>query len=82
VNEGIAAGEVTGGIVGEVQHKIDEALHELEEHHDLARALAKVAELQAKVTEAWEHGDITTEGRARAINDALNEFAAALEASA
>jgi hypothetical protein len=81
VSEGVAAGEVSGKIVEEVQHKIDEAFHELEEHQDLEKALDKVAELQAKVTEALEKGEITTEARARAINDALDEFAAALRRS-
>jgi len=80
VSEGIAVGEVTGGIVGEVQHKIDEAFRELEEHQDLAKALDKIAELQEKVSEARENGEITSPARARAINDALDEFAAALEA--
>jgi serine/threonine protein kinase len=82
VSEGIAAGEVTGGIAGEVQHKIDEAFRELEEHQDLEKALEKIAELQAKVTEALEKGEITSRDRAAAINDALDELAAALEAEA
>jgi serine/threonine protein kinase len=80
VSEGIAAGEVTGGIVGDVQHKIDEAFKELEEHQDLEKALDKVEELQEKVIEAREKGEITSQARVRAINDALDEFAAALEA--
>jgi hypothetical protein len=71
VSEGIAAGEVTGGIVGEVQHKIDEAFKELEEHQDLEKALDKVEELQEKVIEARDKGEITSQARARAINDAL-----------
>jgi hypothetical protein len=47
---------------------------------DLAKALDKIAELQEKVSEAWEKGEITSPARARAINDALDEFADALEA--
>jgi serine/threonine protein kinase len=82
VSEGIAAGEVTGGIVGEVQHKIAEAFKELEEHEDLEKALDKIAELQAKVSEAVDKGEITSPARARAIDDALDELAAALEAEA
>jgi serine/threonine protein kinase len=80
VSEGIAAGEVTGGITGEVQHKIDEAFRELGEHQDLEKALGKIAELQAKVTEALEKGEITSQARAGAIIDALDELAAALVA--
>jgi serine/threonine protein kinase len=82
VSEGIAAGEVSGGIVGEVQHKIDEAFREFEEHEDLEKTLDKIAELQEKVSEALEKGEITSQARARAINDALDELAAALEAEA
>ena len=82
VSEGIAAGEVTGGIVGEVQHKIDEAFKELDEHQDLEKALDKIQELQEKVIDAREKGEITSRARARAINDALDELAAALEADA
>ena len=66
--------------MGEVQHKIDEAFMELEEHQDLEKALDKIAELQEKVIEARDKGEITSQARARAINDALEEFAAALEA--
>jgi hypothetical protein len=36
--------------------------------------------LQAKVTEALEKGEITSQARAGAIIDALDELAAALEA--
>jgi hypothetical protein len=82
VSEGIAAGEVTGGIGGEVEHKIDEAFKELEEHEDLEKALDKIAELQARVSEAVDKGEITSPARARAIDDALDELAAALEAEA
>jgi hypothetical protein len=82
VSEGIATGEVTGGITGEVQHKIDEAFGELEEHQDLEKALGKIAELQAKVTDALEKGEITSQARANAINDALDNLAAAFESEA
>jgi hypothetical protein len=63
-----------------VKCEIDEAFKELEEHQDLEKALDKVAELQEKVIEAREKGEITSQARARAINDALDELAAALEA--
>jgi eukaryotic-like serine/threonine-protein kinase len=82
VSAGIAAGQVTGGIVGEVQHKIDEAFKELNEHEDLQKALDKIAELQAKVGEAVDKGEITSPARAHAIDKALDELGAALEAEA
>jgi serine/threonine-protein kinase len=80
VNAGIAAGEVTGGIVGEVDHQIDEVFKELEEHHDVERALEKVAELRDKVGEALDKGEITSSTRAQAITEALDELAAAIRA--
>ncbi|MGH3690507.1 MAG: hypothetical protein ACRDT7_10155 [Microbacterium sp.] len=70
---------MTGPITGEIQHKVDEAFREIEEHQDLEKALDKIAELQRKVTEALEKGEISSGARARAINDALDELAAALE---
>jgi serine/threonine protein kinase len=82
VSEGIAAGDVRGAIVGEVQHKIDEVFRELEENQDLEKAHEKISELQEKVSEALEKGEITSPARARAINDALDELAAAFEAEA
>jgi serine/threonine protein kinase len=82
VNEGVAAGEVDGKIVGDVQHEIDEALRELEDHEDLEKALEKIAELQAKVSDALAKGEITSPSRAQAIDDALDELATAIEAEA
>jgi eukaryotic-like serine/threonine-protein kinase len=82
VSEGIAAGEVTGGIVGEIQHKIDEAFKELGEHEDPEKALDKIEELQEKVDEALEKGEIRSPALAQAIDDALDELAGALEAEA
>jgi Protein kinase domain len=79
VGRGFAAGEVMAEMVVEVQHKIDEAFKEIEEHQDLQRALDKIAELQMKVGDAREKGEITP-ARARAIDDALDQFAAALNA--
>jgi hypothetical protein len=38
--------------------------------------------LQSKVSDALEKGEITSSDRARAIDDALDELAAALEAEA
>jgi len=80
VSDGIGEGEVTGGIVGETQKKVDEVLREIEDHQDLEKALEKIAELQEKVDEALEKGEITSPDRARAINRALDELAAALQA--
>jgi serine/threonine protein kinase len=82
VNAGIAAGEIHGGIVGEVDHAIDEVFKELEEHHDVGRALEKVVELRTKVGEAVDKGEITSSTRAQAITDALDELAAAIQAQA
>ena len=82
VNEGIATDEITGKIEGEIPHKIDEAFRELEHHEDLDKALDKITELQAKVSEALDKGEITSPSRAQAINDALDELAAAIEAEA
>ena len=82
MSEGIATDEITGKIGGEIPHKIDEAFRELEQHEDLDKALDKIAELQAKVSEALDKGEITSPSRAQAINDALDELAAAIEAEA
>jgi transcriptional regulator with XRE-family HTH domain len=57
-------------------------VEELEEHEDLEKALDKIAELQARVSEAVDKGEITSPARARAIDDALDELAAAIEAEA
>ena len=80
VGEGIAAGEVTGGIAGEVQHTMDEVFRDADEDQDAEKALEKITELQDKVTEALEKGEITSSARARAINDALEQLVAALGA--
>jgi serine/threonine protein kinase len=82
VNAGIAAGEITGGIVGEVDHTIDEVFKELEEHHDVGRALEKVAELRDKVGEALDKGEIASSSRAQAITESLDELAVAIQAQA
>lgn len=82
VNEGVIADEITGGIVEEVPKKIEEAFKELDEHEDLEKALEKIAELQEKVDEAFEKGEISSPERARAIADALDELSAAIEAEA
>jgi serine/threonine protein kinase len=78
VRQGIADGDVTSGIAGEVQKKVDEVLRELEEEADIHQALEKLAEMQGKVNEALEKGEITSPARASAINGALDDFAMAL----
>jgi serine/threonine protein kinase len=82
VNEGVAAGEVDDKIVGDVQHQIDDAFKELEDHEDLEKALDKISELRSKISDALEKGEITSPSRAQAIDDALRELAAAIEAEA
>jgi hypothetical protein len=57
VSKGIAASEVTGGIVGEVQHKIDEAFRELEEHQDLEKALDKSRSCRPRSPKRARRGD-------------------------
>jgi len=80
VNDGIEAGEVTGGISEEISHKIDEILRELDEDGDLAKSVEKVDELREKVSEALEKGEINSAARASAIDDALQRLAEALGA--
>jgi ArsR family metal-binding transcriptional regulator len=68
--------------VGEVDHTIDEVFKELEEHHDVGRALEKVAELRDKVGEALDKGEIASSSRAQAITESLDELAVAIQAQA
>jgi hypothetical protein len=51
---------------------------ELDEHQDSEKAFEKIEDLQAKVTDAVEKGEIASHVRAEAINEALDEFAASL----
>lgn len=81
VNVGIEAGEVTGGISKEISHKIDEILRELDESEDAEKSIEKVDELREKVFEALEKGEITSEGRASAIDEALATLEEVLLAS-
>ncbi len=63
VNDGIEAGEVTGGIGEEISHKIDEILRELDEDGDVQKSVEKVDDLREKVFEALEKGEITSAAR-------------------
>ena len=76
VNQGIQAGEITGKIGEEISHKIDEILHKLDEED----SVEEVDKLREKVSEALEKGEITSEDRARAIDEALARFEEALGA--
>lgn len=80
VNAGIAAGEVGGGIVEEVQDTIDAVFQPLEDDQDRQDALDAIEELQAKVGEALDNGEISSSETAQAIDDALDKLGAALEA--
>jgi eukaryotic-like serine/threonine-protein kinase len=82
VIEGVVADEITGKIVEEVSKKIEEAFRELDDHEDVDKALEKIAELQDKVGEAYDKGEISSAERTRAITDALDELSAAIEAEA
>jgi ArsR family metal-binding transcriptional regulator len=65
-----------------VHKKIDEAFKELGDDEDVDKALGKIEDLQEKVGEALEKGEITSSARAQAIDDALEELADAIEAEA
>jgi serine/threonine protein kinase len=78
VNEGIETGEITGHFDHEIRHTIDEILREADKGEDVDKALEKVDELQEKVSEAFEKGEITSADRASAIDEALLKFEEAL----
>jgi serine/threonine protein kinase len=78
VGEGMETGEITGHLDHEIRHSIDEILREARKDEDLDEALDKVDELQEKVSEAFEKGEITSADRASAIREALLLFAEAL----
>jgi eukaryotic-like serine/threonine-protein kinase len=78
VNEGIETGEITGHFDHEIRHTIDEILRETDKGEDVEKALEKVDELQEKVSEAFEKGEITSADRASAIDEALQKFEEAL----
>jgi protein kinase-like protein len=81
LSAGVAAGEVDGGIVREIERKIDEVLRELEKGQAVEKSLEKLAELRSKVREAVEQGEIASPARARAIDEALADFVAQLQAA-
>jgi serine/threonine-protein kinase len=78
VGEGIEAGEITGHIEKEIRHTIDEILREADKGEDADKSLEKVDELQEKVSEALDKGEITSADRASAIQESLLSFAEAL----
>jgi eukaryotic-like serine/threonine-protein kinase len=78
VNEGIETGEITGHFDHEIRHTIDEILREADKGEDVDKSLEKVDELQEKVSEAFEKGEITSADRASAIDEALLKFQEAL----
>jgi len=78
VNDGVEAGEVTDHASKDIDHQMDEILRELDKDGDVEKVVEKVGELRQKVSEAFEKGEITSESRASAIDDALLGFAEAL----
>lgn len=78
VGQGIEMGEITGHLDHEIRHTIDEILREADKDEDVDRLLEKVDDLQEKVSEALEKGEITSADRASAIDEALQAFAEAL----
>ena len=78
VGDGIEAGEITGHIDHEIRHTIDEILREADKGEDVDKSVEKVDELQEKVSDALEKGEITSADRASAIQEALLSFAEAL----
>ena len=78
VGGGIETGEITGHFDHEIRHTIDEILRDSDKGEDLDRLLEKVDDLQEKVSEAFDKGEITSADRASAIQEALLSFAEAL----
>ena len=81
VNDGVAAGEITAHAGMDIGHQMDEILRELDHDGDVEKVVEKVGELRQKVSEAFEKGEITSQARASAIDDALLGFAEALSAA-
>jgi eukaryotic-like serine/threonine-protein kinase len=81
VDAGMEAGEITDHFGNDIRHGIDEVLREMDKEEDVDKALEKVDEIQSKLSEAIEKGEITS-SRASTIDSALVELAAALEAEA
>jgi eukaryotic-like serine/threonine-protein kinase len=78
VSDGVEAGEVTDDASKDILHQMDEILRDLDKDEDVEKVVEKVSELREKVSEAFEKGEITSEARASAIDDALLGFAEAL----
>ena len=78
VGVGIETGEITDHFDHDIRHTIDEILRDADKGEDVDRLLEKVNDLRAKVSEALEKGEITSAGRASAIDEALLTFADAL----
>jgi eukaryotic-like serine/threonine-protein kinase len=81
VSDGVAAGEITDHAGKDIGHEMDEILRELDHDGDVEKVVEKVGELRQKVSEALEKGEITSEARASAIDDALLGFAEAVSAA-
>jgi len=78
VSDGVGAGEVTDDASKDIGHEMDEILRDLDKDEDVEKVVEKVGELREKVSEAFEKGEITSEARASAIDDALLRFAETL----
>jgi serine/threonine-protein kinase len=78
VSDGVEAGEVDDGISKEIDHVIDEILRELDKDGDVEKLVEKLGDLREKVSEALDKGEITSEARASAIDDALLRLAETL----
>jgi hypothetical protein len=81
VSDGVEAGEITDHAGKDISHQMDEILREFDKDGDVEKVVEKVGELRQKVSEAFEKGEITSESRASAIDDALLGFAEALSAA-
>ncbi len=71
MSDGVEAGEVDDGISRDIDHQIDEILRDLDKDGDVEKLVEKVGDLREKVSEALDKGEITSEARASAIDDAL-----------
>jgi serine/threonine-protein kinase len=80
VSDGVEADEVTDDAARDIGHEMDEILRDLDKDGDVdvEKVVEKVGELREKVSEAFEKGEITSEARASAIDDALLRFAETL----
>jgi serine/threonine-protein kinase len=78
VGEGIETGEITDHFDHEIRHTVDEILRESDKGEDVDKLLEKIDELQEKLSEGLEKGEITSAERVSAIDEALLMFAEAL----